>query len=114
MTLRLHEGKYELDSLAAVLKHFNRYYETTRDRACFRPDWIDAMRLILDTITDQQISMHDHIPSLPRGRWGPVGGGADTARTAAPTTRAPSQARRTTGRTRTTASTATPRWRRTP
>ena len=57
MTLRLHEGKYELDSLAAVLKHFNNYYEWTGDRACFRPDWIDAMRLILDTITDQQISM---------------------------------------------------------
>ena len=56
MTRRLHEGKYELDSLAAVLKHFNNYYEYTGDSACFRPDWIDAMVLILDTITDQQIS----------------------------------------------------------
>jgi meiotically up-regulated gene 157 (Mug157) protein len=60
MTRRLHEGKYELDSLAAVLKHFNSYYEWTGDSTCFRPDWIDAIKLILDTITDQQISTRHH------------------------------------------------------
>ena len=56
MTREVFEGKYELDSLAAVLKLSNNYYQWTNDTACLRPDWIDAMSLVIDTITVQQQS----------------------------------------------------------
>ena len=54
MTREVFEGKYELDSLAAVLKLSNNYYQWTNDTACLRPDWIDAMTLVIDTVTVQQ------------------------------------------------------------
>ena len=62
MTREVFEGKYELDSLAAILKLSNNYYQYTNDTSCFRPDWIDAMTLIIDTIIVQQASTPDETP----------------------------------------------------
>jgi len=72
MTDHLHEGKYELDSLAAVLKLSNNYYDYVGDMSCLRPDWINAMNLVIDTIIDQQISAF-YRPATARG-WHIIAG----------------------------------------
>ena len=52
-----HPGKYELDSLAAVLKSSFAFWNSTRDASLLAEgDWLSAMELILSTITLQQQS----------------------------------------------------------
>jgi meiotically up-regulated gene 157 (Mug157) protein len=53
----VHERKYELDSLCAVLRLACGYYAATGDIAPFDADWIRAVRLILDTIVTQQAGL---------------------------------------------------------
>lgn len=48
------ERKYELDSLAAVMKLAARYHNWTQDVSPFDDTWLSAMSLIIDTITVQQ------------------------------------------------------------
>ena len=109
MTDHLHEGKYELDSLAAVLKLSNNYYDYVGDMSCLRPDWIDAMNLIIDTVIDQQIStfIGHHARDDDTSPAHHVEYAARFA------SAAPTQAVRMTGRTRTTGSTGAPRLPRT-
>jgi len=56
MTAEVFEGKYELDSLAAVMKLANTYWKETKDPLCFlkRQQWSEAMRLIISTIKSMQ------------------------------------------------------------
>ena len=56
MTPRVFEGKYELDSLAAVLKLAASYYNATGDKACFlaRPSWAAAMATLVATVQSMQ------------------------------------------------------------
>ncbi|MGI4790989.1 MAG: glycoside hydrolase family 125 protein [Janthinobacterium lividum] len=56
MTDDLHERKYELDSLCAVLRLSYGYYAASGDVSCFDGHWNDAMRLILATIMTEQAS----------------------------------------------------------
>lgn len=62
MTPEVFEGKYELDSLAAVMKLANRYYNVTQDSSCFLEDtnWTNAIKIILQTITDMQGRKNTH------------------------------------------------------
>ena len=75
MTKGLWEGKYELDSLAAVLKSSFRFWNATRDATLLEDDeWLSAMELIVDTIVVQQQSTAedgDH-PAYTFGRPGSV------------------------------------------
>lgn len=50
----LHERKYELDSLCAVMRLANGYYEISKDASCFDERWHDAMRRIVATIRTEQ------------------------------------------------------------
>jgi meiotically up-regulated gene 157 (Mug157) protein len=50
----VHERKYELDSLAAVLRLATGYFEATGDRAPFDAEFFRAVRLIVATITAEQ------------------------------------------------------------
>lgn len=52
----VHERKYELDSLCAVLRLACGYYFETADASCFDADWLAAAKLILQTIRDEQAS----------------------------------------------------------
>jgi meiotically up-regulated gene 157 (Mug157) protein len=56
MTPQVFEGKYELDSLAAVLKLASSYYNTTGDKNCFLTSavWLAAMTTLVDTIATFQ------------------------------------------------------------
>ena len=54
MTDDLHERKYELDSLCAVLRLSAGYHAVTGDRSCFDERWGEAMRLIVTTIRNEQ------------------------------------------------------------
>jgi len=56
MTPELHEGKYELDSLAAVLKLFNNYLSHGLDFSCIdaKAQWAQGMQVVLNTIRTQQ------------------------------------------------------------
>ena len=56
MTPIVFEGKFELDSLAAVLKLAYAYYNYTGDSTCFLEDdlWLAAVEVIYETITAQQ------------------------------------------------------------
>lgn len=56
MTPLVYEGKYELDSLAAVMKLAFAYWNQTGDRDCFltRTEWIDSMETLVQTIQDMQ------------------------------------------------------------
>jgi len=66
MTPGVFEGKYELDSLAAVLKSSNAYYNATGDTALLADDtWLSAMEKIMDTITVQQQSTAEDGPNPP-------------------------------------------------
>ena len=57
MTKPVFEGKYELDSLAAVLKSSFAYWNSSRDASLLlEPSWLSAMETIMDTITVQQQS----------------------------------------------------------
>jgi meiotically up-regulated gene 157 (Mug157) protein len=54
MTPEVFEGKYELDSLAAVLKLSFEYYNATGDLSPFDSNWLAAFDTILATIEYQQ------------------------------------------------------------
>jgi len=58
MTAEVFEGKYELDSLAAVMKLAHTYWKETKDPICFlkRQQWSQAMRLIISTIKSMQVA----------------------------------------------------------
>ena len=60
----LHERKYELDSLCAVLRLSHGYWAATADATPFDADWAAAVRLILDTITVEQAGSGEH-PTSP-------------------------------------------------
>mgnify|MGYP001026123956 FL=1 len=59
MTLHLHERKYELDSLCAVLKLSYYYWKHSNDTTPFGQNWLQAVRLIIDTITVQQAGTYE-------------------------------------------------------
>jgi meiotically up-regulated gene 157 (Mug157) protein len=64
MTPGVFEGKYELDSLAAVLKASNAYFNATSDQSLLADEtWLSAMEKILDTITVQQQSTAEDGPN---------------------------------------------------
>ena len=50
----LHERKYELDSLCAVLRLSNGYFAATGDKGGFDADWAKAVDLIIETIRREQ------------------------------------------------------------
>ena len=58
MTPIVYEGKYALDSFAAVLKLAYAYFNYTQDGACFLMDdlWLAGVEVIYETITAQQQS----------------------------------------------------------
>ena len=57
MTPAVFEGKFETDSLAAVLKSSWAYYNATADASLLaEPDWLSAMETIIDTLIVQQKS----------------------------------------------------------
>lgn len=59
MTAELHEGKYELDSLAAVLKMFNNYVNANLDFACIKSNWPEGMQELINTVRAQQVASQD-------------------------------------------------------
>lgn len=50
----VHERKYELDSLCAVLRLAVGYWKHTGDTSCFDENWQRAVALIIDTMIAQQ------------------------------------------------------------
>jgi len=56
MSAQVFEGKYELDSLAAVLKLAAAYYNATNDATCFLhdPSWSASMTTLVNTIQTMQ------------------------------------------------------------
>jgi len=57
MTLKLHERKFELDSLCAVIKLSYAYYQSSnRTNIFLSQDWKNAMDIIVDVMKDQQKS----------------------------------------------------------
>jgi meiotically up-regulated gene 157 (Mug157) protein len=56
MTKEVFEGKYELDSLAAVLKLASEYWKVTGDKTCFltNQDWTNSMTILLQAIQSMQ------------------------------------------------------------
>jgi hypothetical protein len=75
MTKGVFEGKYELDSLAAVLKSSCAYFNATSDASLLaEDDWLSAMERILDTIVLEQQSTAEDGPNPPYafGRPGEV------------------------------------------
>ena len=55
------EGKYELDSLIAVLKLSFQYYDFIKDITPFNNNWVTAIQLIINTIQLQQNGTHDEL-----------------------------------------------------
>jgi meiotically up-regulated gene 157 (Mug157) protein len=55
----VHERKYELDSLCAVLRLACGYFAATGDAAPFDAGWLRGLRVILDTITIQQAGLDE-------------------------------------------------------
>jgi meiotically up-regulated gene 157 (Mug157) protein len=73
----LHERKYELDSLCAVLRLSHGYWAATADAAPFDADWAAAVELILDTIVVEQAGS-DEQPTSPYHFGRRTGRGTDT------------------------------------
>ncbi len=57
----VHERKYELDSLASVLRLAAGYYEATHDAAPFDTHFLFSLRVILDTIQAEQAGTPEQI-----------------------------------------------------
>eukprot|EP00123_Amoebidium_parasiticum_P005052 comp16297_c0_seq1/m.14065 comp16297_c0_seq1/g.14065 ORF comp16297_c0_seq1/g.14065 comp16297_c0_seq1/m.14065 type:complete len:478 (-) comp16297_c0_seq1:261-1694(-) len=54
MTPHLHEGKYELDSLASFFKLSCTYFQHTKNSACFENSmWVDAVEKAVEVIINQ-------------------------------------------------------------
>lgn len=50
----IHERKWEIDSLCYPVRLAHKYFELTGDTSCFDADWLEAMRKVLQTFTEQQ------------------------------------------------------------
>jgi uncharacterized protein len=50
----LHERKYEIDSLCYPVRLAHGYWRTTHDASVFDDQWLDAMRLAVHTLREQQ------------------------------------------------------------
>ena len=50
----VHERKWELDSLCYVIRLAHGYWRHSGDRTPFDAEWLAAMRLLVDTMRDQQ------------------------------------------------------------
>ena len=75
MTKAVFEGKYELDSLAAVLKSSFAYWNSTQDASLLlEEEWLAAMEKVMDTIVVQQQSTAEDgaDPAYTFGRPGSV------------------------------------------
>jgi meiotically up-regulated gene 157 (Mug157) protein len=55
----VHERKYELDSLCAVLRLSCGYHDATGDTSPFDAKWIRAIQVIIDTIETQQAGLNE-------------------------------------------------------
>jgi meiotically up-regulated gene 157 (Mug157) protein len=64
----VHERKYELDSLCAVMRLATGYYFQTRDASCFDTIWLQTIQLILETIAHEQADSAEQGES-PRYRF---------------------------------------------
>jgi meiotically up-regulated gene 157 (Mug157) protein len=71
LNLRIHERKWEVDSLCAVLKLFNGYYTATNDSTLFiqEPNWRAATEKILETLKEQQYSVIEEQDSTGTSYW---------------------------------------------
>ncbi|WP_372754905.1 glycoside hydrolase family 125 protein [Labilibaculum sp.] len=54
MKPELHERKWEIDSLCYTIRLAYHYWKKTGDTSCFDTDWVDAMKAIMKTFTEQQ------------------------------------------------------------
>ena len=69
MKAGVHERKYELDSLASVLRLATGYFSATGDMAPFDEEFFRAMRIIVDTIRFEQAGTAEQIhPRYSFGR----------------------------------------------
>jgi hypothetical protein len=50
----IHERKWEIDSLCYPIRLAYGYYQQTGDATIFDKDWVEAMRLVYQTFTEQQ------------------------------------------------------------
>lgn len=50
----VHERKWEVDSLCYVIRLAHGYWKHSGDASCFDAQWLDAMRLIVATLRNQQ------------------------------------------------------------
>ncbi len=57
----VHERKYELDSLASVLRLATGYFEATGDRTPFDEEFLRAVRLIVETIRYEQAGTAEQV-----------------------------------------------------
>ncbi|KAL6068238.1 Metal-independent alpha-mannosidase, variant 2 [Balamuthia mandrillaris] len=65
MTLHVYEGKYELDSLLAVLKLSYQYWNATQSASCFDSAWLQAVTLIVNTMMVQQAGTEETLANPP-------------------------------------------------
>lgn len=71
----LHERKYELDSLCAVMRLAHGYWRATDDLSPFDVRWVDTMTLLIDTIVTQQMGTEEDDPPayrFERTTWTPL------------------------------------------
>lgn len=54
MKPELHERKWEIDSLCYAIRLAHGYWKETNDNSVFDEDWLNAMKLVLQTFTEQQ------------------------------------------------------------
>ncbi len=54
MDLNVHERKWEIDSQCYPIRLAYAYWKTTGDTSVFTPQWVEAMRKVLQTLTAQQ------------------------------------------------------------
>lgn len=72
----VHERKYELDSLCAVLRLSVGYFKATGDRSPFDADWEKSVARIIETITVEQAGSDESISPYHFART--TGRGTDT------------------------------------
>ncbi len=72
MRPELHERKWELDSLCAVLRLSHGYWRATGDTSPFDADWLAAMQLIVQTMRVEQRQDGSSPYRFQRKAWSPT------------------------------------------
>jgi meiotically up-regulated gene 157 (Mug157) protein len=66
MQKEIHERKWELDSLCYHIRLVHQYWQLTKDKSIFTPQWLNTAKLIYTTLQQQQLKSGEYFYTFAR------------------------------------------------